>query len=89
MTAGKTTDAVALYNSAAKAAPNKILGDFARLRAAQALLDTTPYPQLETRLTPLIGQNKPFDLDARKCWRWPSCWPVRQPPRKTITRRCR
>ncbi len=66
LTAGKTTDAVALYDSAAKAAPNKILGDFARLRAAQALLDTTPYPRLETRLTPLIGEKKPFDLDAKE-----------------------
>jgi hypothetical protein len=66
LTAGKTADAVALYDSAAKAAPNNILGDFARLRAAQALLDTTPYPQIETRLTSLIGENKPFDLDAKE-----------------------
>ena len=31
----------------------------------QALLDSAPYPQLETRLTPLIGDKKPFDLDAK------------------------
>jgi len=66
LTAGKTADAVALDDAAAKAAPNQVLGDFARLRAAQALLDNTPYPQLETRLTPLIGDRKPFDLDAKE-----------------------
>ena len=66
LTAGKTADAVALYDLAAKAAPNNILGDFARLRAAQALLDNAPYPQLETRLTPLIGESKPFDLVAKE-----------------------
>ncbi len=66
LTAGKTADAVALFDGAAKAAPNTLLRDFARLRAAQVLLDTTPYPQLQTRVTPLIGDGKPFDLDARE-----------------------
>jgi hypothetical protein len=65
-TAGKTADAVALYDAAAKAAPNNILGDFARLRAAQVLLDGTPYAQIETRLKPLIGDKKPFDLEAKE-----------------------
>jgi hypothetical protein len=66
LTAGKTSDAVTLFDAAAKAAPNSILADFARLRAAQALLDTAPYAQMETRLTPLIGDKKPFDLDAKE-----------------------
>ncbi len=66
LTGGKTADAVTLYDAAAKAAPNAILRDFARLRAAQSLLDNTPYPQIETRLTPLIGDRKPFDLDAKE-----------------------
>jgi hypothetical protein len=64
--AGKAADAVALYDSAANAAPNAILGDLARLRAAQALLDSAPYPQLETRLKALVGDRKPFDLEARE-----------------------
>ncbi len=64
--ANKTADAAALYDAAAKAAPNAVLKDLASLRAAQALMDSTPYPQLQTRLTPLIGPKKPFDLEARE-----------------------
>ena len=66
LVAGKTADAVALYDLAAKAAPNQVLGDFSRLRAAEALLDSAPYPQLETRLSALIGDKKPFDLEAKE-----------------------
>lgn len=64
--AGKGADAAVFYDAAAKAAPNAIFGDLARLRAAQALLDTAPYGQTETRLTPLIGEKKPFTLEARE-----------------------
>ncbi len=66
LNAGKGTEAAALYDSAAKAAPNPIIGDLARLKAAEALMDTAPYPQLQTRLTVLIGDKKPFDLEARE-----------------------
>ncbi len=66
LAAGKTDEAAGLYDQAAKAAPNEIFGDLARLRAAQALMDSAPYPQLLTRLTPLIGVKKPFDLEARE-----------------------
>ena len=38
----KTADAVALYDAAAKAAPDGFLGDLARLKAALALMDTAP-----------------------------------------------
>jgi hypothetical protein len=64
--ADKPAEAVTLYDAAAKAAPNPIFRDLARLRAAQVLIDTTPYPQIQTRLTPLIGDNKPYDLLARE-----------------------
>jgi hypothetical protein len=64
--AGKSDEAAGLYDAAAKAAPNEIFADLARLRAAQALMDTVPYPQILTRLTPLIGTKKPFDLEARE-----------------------
>ena len=50
--ADKTADAAALYDDAAKAAPGAFLGDLARLKAALVLMDTAPYPQLETRLRP-------------------------------------
>jgi hypothetical protein len=63
---GKTPDAARLYDQAAAAAPNQILGDLARLRAAQALLDTTPYAQLQTRLTPLTDPKRPFALYAKE-----------------------
>ncbi|MBS0408354.1 MAG: tetratricopeptide repeat protein [Proteobacteria bacterium] len=66
LNADKTVEAVALYDAAAKAAPNAILGDQARLKAALALLDTTPYAQEETRLKALIGPKKPYDLEARE-----------------------
>lgn len=64
--AGKTDEAVKLYDAAAAAAPNQILGDLASLKAAEAMMDSTPYPQLETRLTPLAAANRPYALFARE-----------------------
>jgi hypothetical protein len=64
--AGKGDEAVALYDAAAKAAPNPIFGDLARLRAAQVLMDTAPYAQVETRLKALIGDNRPYSLEAKE-----------------------
>ncbi|MEO8812427.1 MAG: tetratricopeptide repeat protein, partial [Caulobacteraceae bacterium] len=64
--AGKSAEAAALYDAAAKAAPNAIFRDAARLKAALILIDTTPYPQIQTRLGALIGDKKPFDLQARE-----------------------
>lgn len=64
--ADKTAEAVALYDAAAKAAPNAIFGDLARLKAALALMDEAPYPQVQTRLSALIGDKKPYDLQARE-----------------------
>jgi hypothetical protein len=66
LNAGKGPEAAALYDAAAKAAPNAIIGDAARLKAALALMDTAAYPELQTRLTALIGDKKPFDLQARE-----------------------
>jgi len=66
LAAGKTDEAVALYDSAAKAAESPVLGDLARLKAVTALLDTAPYPQLATRLAALTGAKRPFDLEARE-----------------------
>ncbi|HEX7760413.1 MAG TPA: tetratricopeptide repeat protein [Caulobacteraceae bacterium] len=66
LSADKADEAAALYDAAAKTAPNAILGDEARLKAALALLDTAPYAQTETRLKILIGPKKPFNLQARE-----------------------
>jgi hypothetical protein len=64
--ADKSSEAAALYDQAAKVAPNAILRDLARLRAAQTLMDTAPYAQIQARLQPLIGEKKPYDLLARE-----------------------
>lgn len=64
--AGKADEAAKLYDAAAAAAPNPIFGDLARLRAAEALLDSAPYAQLETRLTPLCDGKRPYALYARE-----------------------
>jgi hypothetical protein len=63
---GKNADAAKLYDQAAAAAPNQIFGDLARLRAAQALLDTAPFAQLQTRLTPLTDAKRPFAPYAKE-----------------------
>jgi hypothetical protein len=63
---GKSADAAKLYDQAAAAAPNQIFGDLARLRAAQALLDTAPFAQLQTRLTPLADAKRPFAPYAKE-----------------------
>ena len=64
--ADKGVEASDLYDSAAKAAPNAIFGDLARLRAALVLMDTAPYPLIKMRLEALIGDKKPFTLNARE-----------------------
>ena len=66
MGANKTDEAVAFYDQAAKVAPTPVMADAARLKAALALMDTAPYPQINTRLSPLIGPDKPFDLFAKE-----------------------
>ncbi len=66
LAAGKDAEAAAFYDAAAKAAPNAIFRDLERLRAAQTLLDTAPYAQTAARLTSLVGDKKPFDLEARE-----------------------
>ena len=63
---GKDADAAKLYDQAAATAPNQILGDLARLRAAQALLDTAPLAQIQTRLKPLADPKRPFSVYAKE-----------------------
>jgi hypothetical protein len=64
--AGKGTEAAALFDQAAKVAPNAVLADLARLKAALALMDTAPLSDVQSRLQPLMGAKKPFDLQARE-----------------------
>jgi hypothetical protein len=66
MEAGKTDEAVKLWDEAAKASTDPVLGDLARLKSALALLDTAPYKDLEGRLTPLMEEKRPYRLPARE-----------------------
>ncbi|HZZ35512.1 MAG TPA: tetratricopeptide repeat protein [Caulobacteraceae bacterium] len=66
LSANKADEAAAFYDKAAKAAPNPVIGDVARMKAVWALMDTAPYPQIETRLKPLMGEKKPMDLYAKE-----------------------
>jgi hypothetical protein len=62
----KTAEAVALYDQAAEAAPNEMIGDMARLKSALALLDTAPVTQMTERLTPLTEEGRPYRAQARE-----------------------
>jgi hypothetical protein len=74
--AGDAKKAARQFDAAAKAAPNEIFRNLAQLRAAQAIMDTAPYAQVETRLKPLIGDKKPTRSRPAKCSPWPSCRPA-------------
>jgi hypothetical protein len=58
--ADKPAEAVKLLDQAAKAAPDPIIGDAARLKAALLLLDKEPYAKLEERLKPLMKEKAPY-----------------------------
>jgi len=62
----KPDQAALLLDQAAKIAPDYILGDAARLKAALLLMDTRSLSEIESRLTPLIDDKRPFHLMARE-----------------------
>jgi hypothetical protein len=63
----RTADAVALLDQAAKAAPNPIIGDAARLESAYLLLDTASLAEIEDRLKPLTSKaESPYNALARE-----------------------
>jgi hypothetical protein len=62
--AGSTADAVKLFDEAAKAAPDPVIADNARLKSAFALMDTVPYAAMEERLKPLTEQKRPYRAQA-------------------------
>lgn len=66
MASNKTAEAVKLFDEAAEAAPDPIVGDVARLKSAFALLDTAPLKDLEGRLKPLLEEGRPFRVQARE-----------------------
>jgi len=62
----KPAEAIPLFDQAAKLAPDAIIGDAARLKAAWILMDTAPLPEIEARLTPLTTAKSPFRSLARE-----------------------
>jgi hypothetical protein len=63
---GKAEEAARDFDQAAATAPNRIFGDLASLKAAEAALDTEPLAQIRTRLTPLTEAGRPFALYAKE-----------------------
>ena len=55
-----------MFDEAAKAAPDALIGDAARLKSAFALLDTAPLKELEGRLKPLMEEGHPYRVQARE-----------------------
>ncbi|NBU26752.1 MAG: hypothetical protein EBS42_00620 [Caulobacteraceae bacterium] len=64
--AGQTEEAVKFFDDAAKASPDPLLGDFARLKSAFALMDTAPYKDVEARLIPLNTDKGPYRMEAKE-----------------------
>lgn len=62
----KDADAVRLLDEAAKAAPDPVIGDAARLKSAFAVLDTAPLKDVEARLKPLMEDGRPYRMQARE-----------------------
>jgi hypothetical protein len=62
----RTQEAVKLFDQAAEAAPDELIGDAARLKSALAVLDTAPYKDVEARLTPLMKEDRPYRVQARE-----------------------
>ncbi len=66
LAAGKTDEAVKLFDQAAAQAPTPLIQDAARLKSAFALLDTAPYTAMEERLKPLLEDGRPYRVQARE-----------------------
>ena len=58
--------AVGLFDQAAAAAPDDVIGDAARLKSAFAVLDTAAAKDVEARLTPLLQDGRPYRVQARE-----------------------
>ena len=64
--AQRPRDALPLLEEAAEAAPDEMLGDAARLKAAFIAMDFAPLAEVEQRLTPLMEEGRPYRLAARE-----------------------
>lgn len=64
LAAGKSQEAVALYDAASKAAPGPMLQDAAALKATLAVMDAAPFKDVEARLKPLVLEGRPYRAEA-------------------------
>lgn len=63
----KPAEALSLFDEAAKSAPDKVLGDGAKLKAALVSLDLgQPLPVVEKRLEELASPDRPYKVMARE-----------------------
>lgn len=62
----KRDEAVKLFDAAAVAAPDEVIGDAARLKSAFTLMDSAPYSELEERLKPLTDDDRPYRILAEE-----------------------
>ncbi|MNE07752.1 hypothetical protein D3C80_1003820 [compost metagenome] len=62
----KTTEAVALFDEAAKAAKDPILSDIAVLKATFLVMDTASLEDVRARLEPLTGDKRPMSAFAQE-----------------------
>ncbi len=58
--------AAALFDQAADVGADPIVSDAARLKSAFALLDTAPYAEMESKLTPLAEDGRPYRILAKE-----------------------
>jgi hypothetical protein len=59
--------AVAAYDTiAADSSAGQLIRDLAAVRAGYLLVDSAPYPELQTRLEPLTANGRPFRHSARE-----------------------
>ena len=62
----KREEALQLLDEAAKVAPDQIVGDTARLKAALIVMDNRPFAEAEQRLAPLTADKRPLRQMARE-----------------------
>ena len=62
----KGAEAAALFDKAAAASKSPIVSDIATLKSAYALMDTAPLAQIESKLTPLTTNGRPYRVQARE-----------------------
>ena len=64
--AGKTEDASAAYDAAARRSSDPLIKDYARLQSAALKIDTADFTEVQNRLNDLIGDKSPWRFMARE-----------------------